>query len=372
MKCLLIDVNSIIPYYTAGYVSGIGRSTLELLNALSKIGDLPFEIVLFSQNTRGVKAKKYFPFKYLHFYLPNRPVFKNLIRVVRMKRWFCKYDLIHMPNNTDIVENEKSVIYTIHDLIVWHYPEMWGVENDTRFFSRLKSSFRNCKAIVTCSDASKKDIIDFAQIPEEKVVSIPWGIDRIKFCPTKDTKYIKKIGINSLYYFSASCNHPRKNLPLLLEAFQLYLRYGGKGQLVLLNPIDTDLVNYQDLLDARKIIICRGISDEELVELYTHAQASIVVSGYEGFGLPVLESLSCYTMVLSAHNSSLIEAGGDIVDYFERLDAESISKKLLRYDFCSKIETLKKEDVDIYLSQFTWEKCARQYVEFYKKQLDIS
>ena len=59
MKCLLIDVNSIIPYYTAGYVSGIGRSTLELLNALSKIGDLPFEIVLFSQNIRGVKAKKY-------------------------------------------------------------------------------------------------------------------------------------------------------------------------------------------------------------------------------------------------------------------------------------------------------------------------
>lgn len=371
MKRLLIDINSIIPYYTVGYVSGIGRSTLELLNALSKISDLPFELVLFSQNTRGVKAKKYFPFKYLHFYLPNRFFFKTLVKVVRMKRWFCRYDLIHMPNNTDIVENEKRVIYTIHDLIVWHYPEMWGVENDTRFFLQLKRSLRNCKAIVTCSEASKKDIVDFAQIPEEKVVSIPWGIDRTKFRFTKNISYIKKIGINSLYYFSASCNHPRKNLPLLLDAFHLYLEYGGKGQLVLLNPIDADLENYQDLLETRKIIICRGISDEELVELYTHAQASIVASEYEGFGLPVLESLSCYTMVLSAYNSSLIEAGGNIVDYFERLDAEAISRKLLKYDLLSKNETLKKKAVDVHLSQFTWEKCARQYVEFYKKQLGI-
>ena len=53
-KKLLIDVNSIVPYYVSGKVNGIGRTTLELLQALADIDNLPFEIELYSQNMKGI------------------------------------------------------------------------------------------------------------------------------------------------------------------------------------------------------------------------------------------------------------------------------------------------------------------------------
>ena len=56
-KKLLIDVNSIIPYYVSGKVNGIGRTTLELLQALADIDNLPFEIELYSQNMKGIARR---------------------------------------------------------------------------------------------------------------------------------------------------------------------------------------------------------------------------------------------------------------------------------------------------------------------------
>lgn len=371
MGKILIDINSVIPIFTTGYSTGIGRSTFELLKAISKIKDIPFEIILFSQNLRGVKANKDFPFIYLHFYIPNRPFFKQIIKLFHLKKIFCKYDLIHIPHNTDIIENENKVIYTIHDLAVYRYPEMWGVKNDIHFFHKLEDSLQKCKAIITCSESSKRDIINYIGIPENKIVSIPWGINREIFHPINERRYINRKGIKELYYFSASCNHPRKNLPLLLQAYQQYLSEGGAGQLVLLNPMVSALEKYKDLIEKEKIIICKGISDKELTELYTHAHCSIVVSQYEGFGFPILESLACHTMVLSANNSSLTEAGGHNIEYFDQLNIECISKMLLKYDKIKKEETINIEKTEEHLNHFTWENCAKKYIEFYSRQLTI-
>lgn len=370
MKKLLIDINSIIPYYTIGHVNGVGRSTMELLKALAQIPNIPFEVTLFSQNTRGVKAKKDFPFRYLHFYMPNRSFFKKVSNILHMKRWFCRYDYVHVPHNIDLIEDEHIVIYTIHDMIAWHYPDLWGVKAESPIFDKIKNSLRKCKAIVTCSEASKKDIVAFSGINAGKVTVIPWGVNREIFSPTFDKTFIKQLGIQGLYYFSASCNHPRKNLPLLLAAFRIYLNNGGKGQLVLLNPMEKKLNLYQDLIQKRQIIICRNISDKDLSILYSMAHCSLMISEYEGFGLPILESLACHTMVLSAKNSSLTEAGGNVIDYFDNLDEETISRKLLLYDRLHKTETIDIVQVETYLKKFTWEHCARSYIEFYVKLLN--
>lgn len=371
MKRLLIDINSIIPYYTIGNVYGIGRSTLELLKALKEIKDIPFEITLFSQNTHGVTAKKDFPFHYLHFYMPYRPFFKYIANWIHLKKWFYNYDLLHMPNNTDPIENESKVIYTIHDLIVWHHPDMWVIKNREHFFRKLKSSLQNCKAIVTCSEASKKDILTFSGISEKKVAVIPWGVNRDIFHPTYNANYLQKMGITGLFYFSASCNHPRKNLPLLLKAYKKYVMEKGKGQLVLLNPLNKDLENYQDLILSNRIIICKNISDQELVYLYSSAHCSIIISEYEGFGLPILESLACHTQVLSTRNSSLVEVGGEIIDYLDVLTEETLSERLLAYDTQRKDELANTTQIEKHLSIFSWERCAEKYIRFYNQQLNL-
>ena len=156
---------------TVNVYNSFDLSNIVYTYGLSKIEEIPFKIILFSQNMRGVKAKEDFPFSYLHFYLPNRPFFKKLSNILHLKSLFCKYDLLHIPSNTDDVENEKKVIYTIHDLAVCRYPQMWGVENNPLFYQQLRASLHNCKAIITCSECSKQDIIAFAHIPQEKITS---------------------------------------------------------------------------------------------------------------------------------------------------------------------------------------------------------
>ena len=55
MKRLLIDINSIVPFFVSGRVTGIGRTTFELINSLHNISaDLPFAVTLFSQNMKGI------------------------------------------------------------------------------------------------------------------------------------------------------------------------------------------------------------------------------------------------------------------------------------------------------------------------------
>lgn len=368
-KKLLIDVNSIVPYFVSGKVNGIGRTTLELIQALADIDDLPFEIELYSQNMKGVGGRNTgLPFKSCHLYFPYREKWNKILAKFPVKKWITGYDILHIPHNSDYTENIRKTVFTFHDLILFRYPEMWGVNRNDEIFYKLMYIAQNCKAIITCSDSSKKDIIDYLNVPESKIATIPWGINRNIFQPAYDHEYLKKNNVTSMYYFTASCNHPRKNLPLLLRSYRKYLKAGGKGQLILLNPTNSDLLNELDLINENKIIIFRNISDEALAVLYTHAHCSIMVSEFEGFGLPVLESLGCGTLVLSAHNSSLIEAGGNLVDYFDELEESSISQKMLMYDEISKNNMLDKALLSEHLNRFSWKRCAQSYIRFFEQQ----
>ena len=370
-KRLLVDVNSILGYVKTGYVYGVGRSTFELLSALNKlIESIPFDIVLYSQNTKGISSKGLFGFHSFHFFWPNRECYNKFLYFLGLKKGIIRYDLMHVPHNVDdVLDDVPNTIFTIHDVIVLRYPQYWNLTEEKK--KQLQNVAQQCKAIVTCSECSKRDIVQFLNVPESKVTSIPWGVNREMFKPMYDDEYLHRIGIKGLYYFTSSANHPRKNLSLLLKSYRIYLAMGGQGQLVILNPEKQHLIEVQDLIDASKIIVLHKISDKELAVLYTNAQCSLMLSSYEGFGLPVLESLACGTQVICARNSSLTEAGGDIVDYIDDMDDSIVAQKLLAYDDIDKSSILDKSQLESHLQNFSWEECARKYIEFYKKQLGI-
>lgn len=370
MKTLLIDINSIIPLFTKGFIYGVGRSTYELIKALDNLEDIPFKIILYSQNTKGIGVKNLnTKFKKLHLWLPNRPKYNKIRDFFRLRKLISGYDLYHIPHNTDKTDDIRNTIFTIHDLIVMHYPEMWGLTDKDR--EEFKYIAKNCKSIVTCSQASKQDIVHFWKVPAQKVKVIYWGLDRTKFSPdSNDYRFMSIPGIKKGFFFCASCNHIRKNTPLILQAFRKYIKKGGKHQLVLLSPSSGDIDAYKDLIDSNQLIIVRGIGDSMLISLYRNAIASIIVSSYEGFGFPVLESLGCHTQVICSRNSSLSEVGGNVADYLDELSVVSLSSKLIGYDLIDKPDSIDKKEVERHLSQFTWEKCAKEYVTFWEQLLN--
>ena len=373
---MLFDVNSIVTYIRDGHLTGIGRTTYELLNQWNQfVNEIPFEIILYSQNTKRVSPKGLFKFKTFHCFWPNRSNWKKLLYPFRIRKLLTRYDLNHIPHNVDVLEEVSNTILTIHDVMSYRFSDSWKSAKwaiTDEYKRRLEFAAKYCKAIVTCSECSKRDIVQYLDVPESKVTVIPWGINREMFQPMYDDEYLHRIGVKGLYYFTSSANHPRKNLPLLLAAYCAYLDMGGWGQLVVLNPEEEHLTTVMGLIADGKIIVLRKISDEELAVLYTNAQSSLMLSSYEGFGLPVLESLACGTQVICARNSSLVEAGGDIVDYIDDMSADAIASKMIDYDKRNKNSILNCETFEQHLLNFSWELCARKYIEFYKVQLGIN
>ena len=374
-KRLLIDVNSITSYLKGGFLTGIGRTTYELLTRWDKLYDqIPFEIILYTLNTKGISPKGLFRFRTMFLFWPDRNKFKRLLYSLRIRKFLSRYDLMHIPHNVDILEDVPNTILTIHDVMSYRFSDVW----ESAYWSmpdyekrRLEYAAKHCRAIVTCSECSKQDIVKYLDVSEYKVTVIPWGINREMFQPMYDDAYLYRIGVKGLYYFTSSANHPRKNLALLLKSYRSYLAMGGRGQLVVLNPEEEYLKEVRDLIESGLIIVLRKISDKELTVLYTNAQCSLMLSSYEGFGLPVLESLACATQVICARNSSLTEAGGDIVDYIDDMDDSIIAHKMLAYDNIEKKSILEGNLLEVHLQRFSWNECARKYLEFYKVQLGI-
>lgn len=366
MKRLAIDTNCLVPLVQGKNLFGISRSTQELILALEKIKNIPFEIVLYTQNLKGIKTNN-FRFKNIHLLLPNRAIINKILSFLPVKKLITRYDLIHIPHNTDYSYSLKNTIFTIHDLIVYRYPEMWNfTKNERNFHAKLA---KQCKAIITCSEASRNDIIKFWNIPKEKIHVIPWGVNLDVFYKEIDEKFLGIYGLDfEEFIFCASCNHQRKNLPLLLSAFKNYHRQGGFCKLVLLNPLPDAIKTYSDLVDAGFIIIFNKIDDRTLRLLYSQARISILISLYEGFGLPILESLACGTNVICAKNSSLIEAGGSIVHYLSELSLEALTEKLVNLDYTKK--NCDEQSVMMHLEKFSWNNCAKKYIQVYTKLLN--
>ena len=86
MKRVVIDVNSVLPLYRYGWISGIGRTTKELVETLDGMGDLPLEVMLYSQNTKRVTARRMEThFSTRHLMLPHKKWMSRMIGMTHLR-----------------------------------------------------------------------------------------------------------------------------------------------------------------------------------------------------------------------------------------------------------------------------------------------
>lgn len=269
-------------------------------------------------------------------------------------------------------------IITVHDLI--RYFDLKGKRiyihkpnTRDRFYMNLDySGIKKAKKIITVSNHSKKDIIKYLQIPEEKIEVIYLGFDHQIFKPS-----LQKNIFNFPYLLFVGSEQPRKNFPLLLKAFKKIREEGEFKNLKLIKvskaggkEVDfrgETLKLIRELNLNQEVIFTEFVPIEDLVIYYSNAQCFILPSFYEGFGLTVLEAMACGCPVIISDLTSLPEIAGNATLKINPFSLEDLTNaiKLVLTDEKLK-EELSKKGIER-ASQFSWEKTAEKTLRVYQE-----
>lgn len=374
MKKLLFDINSAVLRYGSNYLSGIGRTTLDLAKAISKKEKLPFEFQMFFQTIKGnISEISMLDTKKLFIPLPGNQKLKKITAQLRIKELLTNYDLLHIPHNFDTVIHHNKTLVTIHDAMFYSYPEAFLGHDFARI--HYPGLAKHCRAIVTCSESSKSDIVKYMNISPDKITVIPWGVSREIFYPEDKQitlEVLNELQVTRPYFLMVSCDIGRKNTISLLRAYKLFLQQHPEHDLNLVwhNPPKVILDEFAKEIQAKRVRFLSNIDNNTLRSLYCGATVSFFPSKYEGFGLPILESMACGTPVVTCQNSSLAEVGGEIALYTSPDNLDELIDYMKSFESTALDLNKMKKDSLKHIEKFTWENCADRYIDFYEKNLN--
>ena len=204
-------------------------------------------------------------------------------------------------------------VFVIHDLMVYLYPENYSFIKKLYlkyFFSKVDKADR----IIAVSKQTKNDLVNILNVDENKVNIVYNGVEKI---PIHDEAINLKVDINKKYLFYIGDFRKHKNV---LSAIKAYKRYISKNNDELFFYIagnqngreyDALMTYVKDNALLNKVVFLGYVTESEKVYLYKHAFAFMFVSLYEGFGVPIIESMLYETPVITSNCSSMAEIAVD-------------------------------------------------------------
>lgn len=294
-------------------------------------------------------------------------------------------DLIHYPYfepfflTLPFHKRHKTVV-TVHDLTPLVFPKYFpaGIRGNLKW-QLQKIALRKSDAIVADSECSKRDLIRYTNISDNKV-------HRVYLAAGDEFEVLKKgkweLGLRKkydlpdqfvLYVGDVTWN---KNIPRLITAIKkinIPLVMVGKALVEKdfdrKNPWNQDLVKVQELANDDKRIIRLGfVPTKDLVSIYNLATVFAMPSLYEGFGLPILEAMSCGCPVVTTTRGSIPEIAGDAAIYVEANSRDDISRSIYDVFKNEKMQRDLSKRGLIQAQKFTWKKTIEGTMRIYEKK----
>jgi glycosyltransferase involved in cell wall biosynthesis len=293
-----------------------------------------------------------------------------------------KPDIVHFPNfNIPIFWRGRFVI-TIHDMTM--HRQKRNATNLPYFLYYLKrgpykyafkKAVNNSLKIITPTKSVKKELIDYFDIDEDKVVTIHEGFESTFSEHGVKLNVLRKYRLKGHYFIYTGNVYPHKNIKRAVEAIAyLNKNLGIKAQLaiagsrsVFLKRIEKNIAD----LDAKEFVRVLGfIPDEDLRTLYKKAVAFIYPSLSEGFGLQGLEAIAAGTLVLASDIPVFREVYKSNVIYFNPFDFSSIAETM-RNTIEMRKEKREKiiKNAQEFIKRYSWKKMAQQTLKIYNEVL---
>jgi glycosyltransferase involved in cell wall biosynthesis len=249
-------------------------------------------------------------------------------------------------------------VITIHDLTYKRFPELLQKETLHSLERQMMREIALADAIICVSESTRRDLLEFYEVDQRRVHVIYSGIaDLPNPMPVP--------GLPKHYVLFVSTIEPRKNLGVLLDAFE-QLRGEYEGMLVIAGRIGWKSEEISRRLQAPGIVHFDYLPPAELATVYRNADLFVFPSLYEGFGFPMLEAMSHGVPVIAARSSSLPEIGGDAAVYFDPRNAQELCEQIRRV---LRDEELRRDLIArgwLRVGQFQWARAAKETVRVFR------
>lgn len=293
--------------------------------------------------------------------------YEQILRRVCHKKTF---DIYHETAFVPAKQSAAPTVYSVYDLSLRRYRQTHPRERVWFFEYFLKRRLSYADHILTISEFIRQEIIEEFKLPPEMVSSVPLAADPVfgPISPSEVARVLKAYQLPSAYLLFVGSLEPRKNAATLIEAMQK-----------LTTDIPLVMVGWhawgsKDWLEEAKrtglsarIKILGHVPDEDLAAIYNGATALVYPSLYEGFGLPILEAMSCGCPVVSSNVASMPEVAGDAALLINPLDSDELTAAI---DKVTTDSNLRADLINLGYRQaqkFNWKQTAENTLAVYKK-----
>ncbi len=396
---VLVDIR----HLSSPQMAGVGGYTTSLLHALFEI-DKENEYVLLSS---GVKTPTLPPpitppppsprlrwtgragggpeggggITHVHVPVPNKILnLRTLLLRHPSLNWRVRepVDLLFLPNLAiATLPTDIPTVLTIHDLSWNLYPDFYSKRMQLwHKATRPHELIAQSRSIIVPSRSTKHDLQRLYSTPPEKTHVIPHGVasDFSEKMLASDHGVRSRLKLPKRFALFVGTIEPRKNLLALIEGIKEYRErthddlhlvivggWGWRSHAVRRRLWKRDTYGWVHQIGY--------IEARDLPAIYRSAVVTVFPSIYEGFGLPILESLASGTPVIASHTSSMPEVGGTCAIYIDPYNSRDICEALRGLLGSSSLQKQLHDRGLERARQFTWEKAARETLEVFSESI---
>ncbi|UUC47403.1 glycosyltransferase family 4 protein [Flavobacterium cerinum] len=261
----------------------------------------------------------------------------------------------------------KSTV-TIHDLIFMRYPEFYSFFDRKIHFYKFKKAAHNADRVIAISEQTKRDIIQYLNIPESKIDVIYQGCQNVfkeTFTDQEKKAVIEKYNLPDQFVLNVGTVEIRKNVLAVVKAVQHIdthlIIIGGETSYT-----QTVKQHISDHKMEDKVTFLKGLNSRELAIVYQLATVFIYPSLFEGFGIPIIEALYSRTPVITTNSGVFPEAGGPDSLYVDPTDSTDIQAKI---ELLLRDPNLRDEITEkgyMFVQKFNDDRIAKKIMALYK------
>lgn len=349
--------------------SGLGNYSRDLVRILSEY-EPENEYLLLNKN-KSERGKEILERSNVHFIETSRG---NLSRQLKMGKDAQKQDadIFHgLSGELPLKWDQKPIkkVVTIHDLIFVRYPQYYSFFDRKIHFWKFKKAADAADKIIAISEQTKRDIIQYLKVPENKIEVIYQGCHHAfkeQQSPDLIQAVKEKFKLPERFVLNVGTIEERKNLLNVVKAIS-----GTEIHLVVVGRRTKYYQKIERFLKKNKmekqVLFLEGVSMDELAAIYKLADIFVYPSFFEGFGIPVIEALFSKTVVVTSNTSCLPEAGGKDSVYVNPDNDLDIRAKL-KFLWENESERKRREEKGFeFVQKFNDEPIARELMNFYQK-----